>query len=312
MATGYDYQDGAEASLLDFFRQKPSPSTAEIATFTLQHQDNWPLQYHLDLRRQALLDWFPFPSQKTLLEVGAGCGALTGFFLDQKLKVTALEPSPARAQVLAARFPDSSSHLAIHQKSLQDFTINHSDSRFDFLTLTGVLEYLPDPTLALSQAASLLKPSGLLILAIENRLGLKYWLGAPEDHTDLAYAGLENYPQHPETQTFSRSALITLLEQVGLAHQQFFYPFPDYKLPQFVLSHQALAQNLARPDGGGVPLLSQLLTTGLNPDQIHLTFHPESAAADLALSSSLPEFAPSFLVFASQKPISTSIFSSQK
>ena len=39
----------------------------------------------------------------------------------------------------------------------------------------------------LKEMGGYLKPEGKLLIAIENRLGLKYFAGAPEDHTDIHF-----------------------------------------------------------------------------------------------------------------------------
>ncbi len=44
--------------------------------------------------------------------------------------------------------------------------------------------------LFIEKAASFLKPDGVLIGAIENRIGFKYWNGAPEDHIRHDYETL--------------------------------------------------------------------------------------------------------------------------
>lgn len=37
----------------------------------------------------------------------------------------------------------------------------------------------------LAKIRNLLNPNGKLLIAIENKMGLKYWCGAPEDHSGI-------------------------------------------------------------------------------------------------------------------------------
>ena len=46
----------------------------------------------------------------------------------------------------------------------------------------------------LRRIAGHLAPGGKLVIAIENRLGLKYWAGCTEDHVGKYFESLENYP----------------------------------------------------------------------------------------------------------------------
>lgn len=52
-----------------------------------------PILYHLSPKRRNLLEWYPFRSEAALLEIGAGCGALTGLFCEKDSHVTAIELS---------------------------------------------------------------------------------------------------------------------------------------------------------------------------------------------------------------------------
>jgi hypothetical protein len=92
----------------------------------------------------------------------------------------------------------------------------------------------------LRQAAAALKPGGTLFLAIENRLGLKYWAGAPEDHSGKLFHGLEGYPNENGFRTFGKEELIMLLNSSGLTVQDFLYPYPDYKMPDRLYSDRCL------------------------------------------------------------------------
>ena len=66
-----------------------------------------------------------------------------------------------------------------------------------------------------------LKPEGRLLIAIENRLGLKYFAGAPEDHTDLHFFGINGYPGNQSQRTFSKNELGELLENSGFPFLRF-------------------------------------------------------------------------------------------
>jgi hypothetical protein len=116
---------------------------------------------------------------------------------------------------------------------------------FDFVLLIGVLEYSTSaaggasgPTAMLETARSFLKPEGVLILAIENQVGLKYLLSHPEDHLGLPWVGLEGYPDSTLPRTWSRPVLASMLTQAGFEDQEWMYPFPDYKLPTFIARDQ--------------------------------------------------------------------------
>ena len=64
------------------------------------YADNrWPVVYHFSHLRHNILNWYPFKSDAKILEVGAGCGALTGLLCDKAAHVTALELTKIRARI---------------------------------------------------------------------------------------------------------------------------------------------------------------------------------------------------------------------
>lgn len=48
---------------------------------------------------------------------------------------------------------------------------------------------------------------GRIVIAIENKYGLKYWAGCKEDHTGRYFDGLMGYPEGGSARTFTRQGL---------------------------------------------------------------------------------------------------------
>ncbi|MFH1476667.1 MAG: class I SAM-dependent methyltransferase [Verrucomicrobiota bacterium] len=292
------YSDGAiEDDLLQLV-EKPQ----EFMT-VLARDDRWPLLYHLSPERRNLLEWYPFRRDAALLEIGAGCGALTGLFAERVAQVTAVELSEKRSRIIARRHADKP-NLEIMAGNFMDMVFGRL---FDYVTLIGVLEYTrafipaPDPYgKLLSCLAAVLKPGGVLIVAVENRLGLKYFAGARDDHTGRQFDGIEGYPACIATQsmagrpaavaeTFSRDELSRLLLAGGFAEQKFYYPHPDYKLPAEIFSDACL------------PAANHILDDAPNYDQERLKlFNAQRAWAAIIRDGKFTQFANSFLVLASR------------
>src|SRR5690606_11439137 len=89
----------------------------------------------------------------------------------------------------------------------------------------------------LKKLHSMLAPGGKLVVAIENKLGLKYWAGATEDHTGKIFEGIYGYPDHNDkVRTYSRKEMADRLIDAGFGSTYFYYPYPDYKLPYLIYS----------------------------------------------------------------------------
>lgn len=201
--------------------------------------------------RENLINWYPFEKSSSILEIGAGMGALTGLLCQNAEKVIALEQSPKRAEIIRIR------HRAKHNLEVvcdDVYTYNFAQ-KFDYILLIGVLEYVginsefdrPYHTL-LKRIYELLKPTGKLLLAIENRFGLKYWCGASEDHTGVSFDGISGYKSNSYTTrynnsgvcTFSKDELNTFFSTCGFKKAKWYYPLPDYKFPMAIFSDEYL------------------------------------------------------------------------
>lgn len=236
----YLYSDGdSETMILRYFENKLSPE--EIKEFKTNIESKWAYMYHLSADRTNLLSWYPFKSNSSLLEVGAGCGALTGMFCEKLKSVTAIELTQIRSRIIKARY-NNLHNLEIIAGNINEIEI---DQKYDYATLIGVLEYAgqyesENPHLELlKKTRERLKPQGRLLLAIENKFGLKYWAGCKEDHTGRLFDSIEGYPDS-KIRTFSNKELRDLLIASGYNGIKFYYPLPDYKFPLEIFSDDYL------------------------------------------------------------------------
>ena len=239
------YLDTSEKFLQNFFNEPESQKTQDIIKLLKKKNLPWPIKYHISPQRHTLLNWYQFEKDSSLLEIGAECGAVTGVFINKLTTVACNELSPSRAKVIHNRFQDSK-NLTIF---VGDINLLKNIEKYDYVTLIGVLEYSGkyssnlQPYLELLKSAkNLLKDGGHLLLAIENKLGLKYFAGAPEDHTGEVFDSLEGYPQNKDIRTFSKLELTALLNSCGFNKTEFYYPFPDYKMPHIVFSEAGIQE----------------------------------------------------------------------
>ena len=280
------YSDGAvEDELLALFESGGDPAAM------LRQDKRWPVLYHLSPERRNLLEWFPFKKDSSLLEVGAGCGALTGLFAERTAKVTAVELSLRRSRIIAARYPKSV-NIEVMAGNISDLELG---SKYDCVTLVGVLEYArsfvkgPAPARnLLARCASLLAPGGALLVAVENKFGLKYFAGAREDHSGRSFESIEGYRPDSPAETWSRDELEELLESSGFGRLDFYYPYPDYKLPEEVFSDRFL------------PGVSHVLKNAPNYDcDRYRLFSEKRAMLNIIAEGKFSFFSNSFLVAAS-------------
>lgn len=242
----FPYSDGEDSENYLLSVLKSAKDVSSTSSEMLNAIRDWPSEYHLSPVRHNLLRPFKIKATDRILELGCGCGSITRYLGETGATVFAVEGSLRRAEIAAERCRDLP-NVTVFCDNLADFKC---DEKFDYVTLIGVLEYSPlfinggDPVVAgLVKARSHLKEEGGLILAIENQLGLKYFNGCSEDHVGVPYYGVSGLYESNEPVTFGRYNLTNKLKESGFSGVDLFFPYPDYKLPNVILSEAALEES---------------------------------------------------------------------
>ena len=234
------WRDGAEDRMKSIFLSTDDRSSA--SDFLASHITDWPSRYHLDRRRTNILRPINFDKSMRVLDVGAGTGVMSRYAAERGAEVVALEGDSMRAELASLRCEGL--NVDVRCGSVNDFDDSEG---FDLILVIGVLEYATNHPAGssgfLKKLSQLLNPDGSIVIAIENQMGLAYWMGANEDHLNEPWVGLEGYVSTSSVKTFSKPVLSSLLTDAGFKHQNWLYPFPDYKLPLTILSDRAYMEN---------------------------------------------------------------------
>lgn len=280
------YLDGSEEELLEIVKNNTKEKHNEV----IVQRNSWPVLYHLSDIRGNIVEWMDITKEDSVLEIGAGCGAVTGTLAGKAKKVDCIELSKSRSMVNATRNKDCD-NINIKLGNFQDVEQTLTE-KYDYITLIGVFEYASSYIAAehpyqefLSIIKKHLKPQGKIVIAIENKYGLKYWAGCKEDHTAGFYSGLEGYVGVENVRTFSKKELKDIADSVGLKGQKFYYPYPDYKLPLSIYSDEYL------------PKPGELTNNFRNFDNERMMVFDESRVFDNVIKDGLfDEFSNSYLL----------------
>ncbi|MDO5797998.1 MAG: methyltransferase [Eubacteriales bacterium] len=295
------YTDGAiEDEMLEIAMTYPEEKWNQV----IAERKSWPILYHFSHIRENILSWLPFTGEENVLEIGSGCGAVTGALCKKAKSVTCIELSRKRSLINANRHKEFD-NLRILMGNFQDIEKNLTE-KYDYITLIGVFEYgeayinSSSPYVDFLRIISRhLKPDGKIVLAIENRFGLKYWAGCTEDHFGTLFEGLEGYPTTKGVKTFTKKEFSEILKAAGDLKAAWYYPFPDYKLPMTIYSDERL------------PFRGELNRLETNYDRLRLQLFQESPVYDSLLDNDLfPEFSNSFLLLiGKEKPEISTVYS---
>ncbi len=293
----FAYSDGrsTEKYLQKVFQQVEDLSST---SFELErYMKDWPSEYHLSRKRAQLLRGFKFDKSKKVLEVGCGCGAITRFLGETFDDVVAVEGNMARADLARQRtmgFDNVSVVCAPFQEL--EFT-----ERFDIIFCIGVFEYSgvfiegENPyDSALQYFSDLLTPDGTVVIAIENQFGIKYFSSSREDHSSRMFDGIEGYRYGGnKARTFGYEELNRRLDKY-FSNTDFYFPYPDYKIPSCILSEQFFSKVQAGE------LIGSIKSRDYYGEHKPL-FDEYFSLLEIEKNNMLPFFSNSFLVFASNK-----------
>ena len=121
--------------------------------------------------QKGLLQWYMFTPENSVLYVGSEEDALTDLLAARGLDVACANCGQTY----------ETAWLQAHRGS------------FDYIiSITGP-EAQPDPQAVLQAWRLLLKPDGVLLLGMNNRLGLRYFCGDRDPYTERNFDGIENY-----------------------------------------------------------------------------------------------------------------------
>ncbi|HOO26818.1 MAG TPA: methyltransferase domain-containing protein [Lachnospiraceae bacterium] len=287
------YSEGISEDILLDLVQRYRESEFE---HVIQNSRSWSVMYHLSYIRENIVSWLPIEKTAKVLEIGSGCGAITGKLAEMAEKVTCIELSKKRSLINATRHKEYD-NIEIIVGNFMDIEKEITET-YDYITLIGVLEYAEsyiggtDPYRGLLRLIGKhLAPGGKIVVAIENRFGLKYFAGCKEDHTGGYFDGIEGYPNSQGVKTFSKEKLALIMEEAGFS-AKFYYPYPDYKLPHTIYSDEYL------------PKAGELTTNLRNFDADRVVSFDESKVFDSLIEEGLfSHYSNSFLVLASAEDI---------
>jgi len=287
------YCDGVvEDEILDIVKNY---STVEYPRI-IEERKSWPILYHLSSQRENIVSWLPIDRSMKVLEIGSGCGAITGALSAKAGKVDCVDLSRKRSLINAYRH-ENCDNVTINVGNFTDIEPD-LDTDYDYALLIGVFEYGQSYIGGSTPFEDFLKiirkhvkKGGSIAIAIENRYGLKYWAGCREDHLGTFFSNVECYKDGGGVRTFSRMGLEKIFEATGESQYHFYYPYPDYKFMTTLFSDRRL------PDKG------ECCNNLRNFDSDRMLLFDEKAAFDGILDENKFDFfSNSYMVILGDRP----------
>jgi len=250
--------------LLQTFKQNDNIESV-ISDYCKRNQNKYFKEYALDNRRALGLRLLGNLHDKRVLDYGCGLGSL-GISASRygAAHVTFVDSCLLRLQAAYARAKQhnltDTQFLACKSWESLSSDIN----TYDVIILNGILEWVAATSGSnfktviktqldfLLKMQKFLKPEGTIFLAIENRFALQYFMGYPEDHTDIPYLSI--MPRESANNlhltikgteylawTWSLQDYYSMLPMVNLKLTDAYAMFPDYRFPRLIVSLDDIA-----------------------------------------------------------------------
>jgi len=259
--------------------------------------DDYTVSYVVDPRRADGIQPLLADEPMSIVDVGAGWGAVTCSLASQGHAVAALDSNGDTLEFLSLRADEEGYGervRCVRVDPLELAPLPIADGTADLVLLNGVLEWVGagvdhgsprDHQLAvLRDVRRVLAPEGRLYLAIESRWGISMWLGA-QDHPQTKFtsvvprwvaswmtrrAGKGPY----RTWTYGYHGLRGLLREAGLTRTRFSCAYPDYRFPHSIVPIEdrgTFRRNIFRPGltHNHARLLAASARLGLHRDAVN-------------------------------------------
>ena len=117
--------------------------------------------------------------------------------------------------------------------------------KYDYVIMVGMLakskEFITseNPRIdLLNKAKAYLKEDGKLLIAEDNKFGIKNWNGKRDLDGTLDYRELTRTYNKNENGLLAKHQIKELLKEVGILNNKFYYLFPDFNIPNMIITDE--------------------------------------------------------------------------
>lgn len=183
----------------------------------------------------GLLGWYPFQKDSRILQIGSWFGAFSSMLSSRSQEVVIVEADLYRAYMTKKRLKELS-NVQVKQQAILKYC-KECTERFDYI-IFAVDEKIDEFPSAdsyrtiINALKLLLEEEGKFLLAVPNRLGVKYFCGAPDPYTKIPFDGITE--NNSRLFRFDRSGLLKLMKDLKFPYVKMYYPMSDHHYTQVI------------------------------------------------------------------------------
>ena len=195
---------------------------------------------------ENIISWYPFKiNDKVLIVSLEKENKINNFFVENKINFDCLE------------LRNNNEFKDLKQISFND--------KYDCIIILGAYEYTPLFFKSLEPYSDLLKylknflnENGKIILAVDNKFGVKYFSGCKSEHYLNIFGSLLNNLDYKKSNLISKYELLKIISDAGFTNYKFYYPLPNYREANSIFTDSFL------PDESNSKLLYNVCSEGEN------------------------------------------------
>ena len=187
--------------------------------------------------RANIIKWYPFEPNKKILEIGANYGEITQELVKITPEVTSVEFTKEKIECIQKRIKGNIKLILC--ENLEQLNL---PEKYDYIIIIGTGEYAKK--LGFKNLEEMLKWSyeqlaedGTMLVAVDNKFGVKYLAGSTRNNKEVPFANYKNYVEK-DYKMYGKVELENMLKQ--FPNYKFYYPVPNYNLTNMIYSDKYL------------------------------------------------------------------------
>ncbi len=173
---------------------------------------------------KAILGWYALPQNGRALFVSGGA---------------------PEGEVLSEVLADEG--LQVDIKTLEEVEKSCSPEwKYDTVVGFGIIERSPDPVLMLKKLFDYLSDKGHMLIAVDNRIGIRYFCGDKDAFTDQVFDGIDNYRVYnsgfggKKQRAYAKAEYAEMMEAAGFMKRRFYTAVPNIENPRLLYAEDVL------------------------------------------------------------------------
>ena len=180
-----------------------------------------------DLEREfpkSLIGWYEFNKGKRALFISGGLP-------EGEVLIEVLQEAGLKVDCLEIR---KILKLARNQEKAEPL--------YDYIVGFGILEKTQDPGAFLTMLKTLLSPEGRILLGLDNRIGMRYFVGDKDAFTGRCFDGIDNYffvdnlGGESKGHAYTKAEVERMLDDAGLDSRRFYSVMPVLENPRLLFA----------------------------------------------------------------------------